>query len=89
VERELARSLLNPKQVNVAVGTAGMAVTHRQTSMSDNNAAAEGPIYVDSGYWAERDQSLSNRDHFMHYLKQAVVLFVDVNTCSADPVTLP
>jgi hypothetical protein len=55
--------------------------------MSDNSAtmapqeclaidgAAEAPVYADSGYWAERDQSLNNGDNFTHYLKQAVVLF--------------
>ena len=87
VERELAGLLLNPEQVNVAMGTAGMAVTNQQTSMSDNSAtmapqeclavdgAAEAPVYADSGYWAERDQSLNNGDNFTHYLKQAVVLF--------------
>jgi PknH-like extracellular domain len=87
VERELAGLLLNPEQVNVAMGTAGMAITNRQTSMSDNTAtmappeclaidgAAEAPVYADSGYWAERDQSLNNGDDFTHYLKQAVVLF--------------
>ena len=87
VERELAGLLLNPEQVNVAMGTAGMSVTNRQTSMSDNSAtmapqeclaidgAAEAPVYADSGYWAERDQSLNNGDNFTHYLKQAVVLF--------------
>ncbi len=87
VERELTGLLLNPDQVNVAIGTTGMAVTHQQASMSDNSAtmappeclaidgAAEAPIYVDSGYWAERDQSLNNGDNFTHYLKQAVVLF--------------
>ena len=87
VERELAGLLLNPEQVNAAMGTAGMTVTNRQTSMSDNSAtmapqeclaidgAAEAPVYADSGYWAERDQSLNNGDKFTHYLKQAVVLF--------------
>ena len=87
VERELAGLLLNPEQVNVAMGTTGMAVTNQQTSMSDSSAimapqeclaidgAAEAPVYADSGYWAERDQSLNNGDKFTHYLKQAVVLF--------------
>ena len=87
VERELAGLLLNPEQVNVAMATAGMAVTNQQTSMSDNSAtmapqeclaidgAAEAPVYADSGYWAERDQSLNNGDDFTHYLKQSVVLF--------------
>ena len=87
VERELAGLLLSPEQVNVAMGTAGMAVTNNQTSMSDNSAtlapqeclaidgAAEAPVYANSGYWAERDQSLNDGDNFTHYLKQAVVLF--------------
>ena len=95
VERELAGLLLNPEQVNVAMGTAGMAVTNQQTSMSDNSAtmapqeclavdgAAEAPVYADSGYWAERDQSLNNGDNFTHYLKQAVVLFPTIEKADA------
>ena len=95
VERELAALLLDPEQVNVAMGTAGMAVTYQQTSMSDNSAtmspqeclaidgAAEAPVYADSGYWAERDQSLNNGDNFTHYLKQAVVLFPSIETAGA------
>ena len=95
VERELAALLLDPEQVNVAMGTAGMAVTYQQTSMSDNSAtmspqeclaidgAAEAPVYADSGYWAERDQSLNNGDKFTHYLKQAVVLFPSIEAASA------
>ena len=95
VERELAGLLLSPEQVNVAMGTAGMAVTNNQTSMSDNSAtlapqeclaidgAAEAPVYANSGYWAERDQSLNNGDNFTHYLKQAVVLFPTVEKAGA------
>ena len=87
VERELAGLLLSPEQVNVAMGAVGMTITNSQTSMSDNSAtmapqeclvidgAAEAPVYVNSGYWAERDQSLNDGDNFTHYLKQAVVLF--------------
>jgi len=87
VERELTGLLLNPDQVNAAMGTTGMAVTSQQAAMSDNSAtmappeclaidgAAEAPVYADSGFWAERDQSLNNGDKFTHYLKQAVVLF--------------
>jgi PknH-like extracellular domain len=87
VERELAELLLSPEQVNVAMGVTGMTVRTTQTSMSDNSAtmappeclavdgAAEGPVYANSGYWAERDQSLNDGDNFTHYLKQAVVLF--------------
>jgi hypothetical protein len=95
VERELAGLLLSPEQVNVAMATAGMAVTNSQTAMSDNSAimapreclaidgAAEAPVYADSGYWAERDQSLNNGDNFTHYLKQAVVLFPTVEKAGA------
>ena len=95
VERELAGLLLNPEQVNVAMGTAGMTVTSTQTSMSDNSAtmapaeclaidgAAEAPVYADSGFRAERDQSLNNGDNFTHYLKQAVVLFPTMEKADA------
>jgi hypothetical protein len=95
VERELVGLLLSPEQVNVAMGTAGMTVTNNQTSMSDNSAtmapqeclaidgAAEAPVYADSGYWAERDQSFNNGDNFTHYLKQAVVLFPCVERVSS------
>jgi hypothetical protein len=90
VERELTGLLLNPDQVNATMGTTGMAVTSQQAAMSDNSAtmappeclaidgAAEAAVYADSGFWAERDQSLNNGDKFTHYLKQAVVLFPTV-----------
>jgi hypothetical protein len=87
VERELASLLLSPEEVNVVMGTAAMTVTDSQSVMTDNSAtmspleclaidgAAEAPVYANSGYWAERDESLNNGDNFTHYLKQAVVLF--------------
>jgi hypothetical protein len=87
VERELGGLLLSPEEVNAAMGTAGMTVTDNQASMSDNSTtmapeeclaidgAAEAAVYANSGYWAERDQSLNDGDNFTHYLKQAVVLF--------------
>ena len=95
VERELAGLLLSPEQVNAAMGATGMAVTNTQTSMSDNSAtmapqeclaidgAAEAPVYANSGFWAERDQSLNDGDNFTHYLKQAVVLFPIVEKAGA------
>jgi hypothetical protein len=95
VERELAELLLSPEQVNAAVGATGMSVTDNQASMSDNSAtmapqeclaidgAAEAPVYANSGYWAERDQSLNDGDNFTHYLKQAVVLFPTVESAGA------
>ena len=95
VERELAGLLLSLEQVNVAMGAVGMTITNSQTSMSDNSAtmapqeclvidgAAEAPVYVNSGYWAERDQSLNDGDNFTHYLKQAVVLFPTVEKAGA------
>ena len=94
VERELAGLLLSPEEVNAAMGT-GMTVTNTQTSMSDNSAtmapqeclaidgAAEAPVYANSGYWAEHDQSLNDGDHFTHYLKQAVVLFPTMEKAGA------
>src|SRR5882757_10027805 len=95
VERELAGLLLSPEQVNAAMGATGMTVTNTQTSMSDNSAtmapqeclaidgAAEAPVYANSGYWAEHDQSLNDGDHFTHYLKQAVVLFPTMEKAGA------
>lgn len=95
VERELAGLLLSPEQVNTAMGATGMTVTNTRTSMSDNSAtlapqdclaidgAAEAPVYANSGYWAERDQSLNDGDNFTHYLKQAVVLFPTVEKAGA------
>jgi PknH-like extracellular domain len=95
VERELAGLLLSPEQVNAAMGATGMTVTNTQTSMSDNSAtmapreclaidgAAEALVYADSGFRAERDQSLNDGDNFTHYLKQAVVLFPLVEKAGA------
>jgi hypothetical protein len=95
VERELAGLLLSAEQVNAAMGATAMAVTHNQTSMSDNSAtmapaeclaidgAAEAVVYADSGSWAQRDQSLNDGDKFAHYLKQAVVLFPTIENAGA------
>jgi hypothetical protein len=95
VERELAELLLSPEQVNAAMGATGMTVTSSQSSMSDNSAtmappeclaidgAAEALVYADSGFRAERDQSLNDGDGFTHYLKQAVVLFPLVEKAGA------
>src|SRR4029079_19354197 len=95
VERELAGLLLSPAQVNVAMGATAMTVTNAQTSMSDNSAtmapseclaidgAEEALVYADSGFRAERDQSLNDGDGFTHYLKQAVVLFPLVEKAGA------
>jgi hypothetical protein len=95
VERELAELLLDPEQVNVAMGATAMTVVKTGTAMSDNSAtmapqeclaidgAAEAPVYANSGYWAERDQSLNDGDKFAHYLKQAVVLFPTVDIARA------
>jgi hypothetical protein len=47
------------------------------------DGAAEAPIYADSGFRAERDQSLNDGDNFAHYLKQAVVLFPLVEKAGA------
>jgi hypothetical protein len=90
VERELDALLLSPADVDVAMGTTGMTVTSAQSAMSDSSetmapheclavdGAAETAVYGNSGYWAERDQSLNDGDDFTHYLKQAVVLFPTV-----------
>ncbi|MDZ4267222.1 MAG: sensor domain-containing protein [Mycobacterium sp.] len=95
VERELASLLLTPEEINAAMGTTGMAVTGSQSAMSDNSTtmsppeclaidgAAEALVYANSGFRAERDESLNNGDDFTHYLKQAVVLFPTVEMAAA------
>lgn len=95
VERELDSLLLSPEEVNVAMGTTGMAVTDSQSAFADNSAtmspleclaidgAAEAAVYANSGYRAKRDESLNNGDDFTHYLKQAVVLFPTVEMAGA------
>ena len=95
VERELPGLLLSPEQLNAAMGATAMTVTNTQTAMSDNSAtmappeclaidgAAEAVVYANSGYWAERDQSLNDGDNFAHYVKQAVVLFPTVEKAGA------
>lgn len=89
-ERELPQLLLRPEQVDAAMGATGMTVTSDQSSMSDNSAtmappeclaidgAAEALVYANTGYRAEREQSLNDGDGFAHYAKQAVVLFPTV-----------
>ncbi len=87
VERELGDVLLSPDEAAAAMGVPAMTVTEAQTAMSDNSAimappeclavdgAAEMAVYANSGYRAERDQSLNDGDGWKHYLKQSVVLF--------------
>lgn len=86
VEREIDDLLLTPGEASLLMA-AQMTVTESKTAMSDNSAimspqeclaidgAAEAPVYANSGFVAERDQSFNNGDTFTHYLKQAVVLF--------------
>jgi len=47
------------------------------------DGAAEARVYANSGFRAERDQSLNDGDNFTHYLKQAVVLFPVVEKAGA------
>jgi len=87
VERELGVLLLSPEQSAATMGVPAMTVIEAQTAMSDNSAimappeclaidgAAELQVYANSGYRAERDQSLNDGEGWKHYLKQSVVLF--------------
>lgn len=87
VERELSDLLLSPERAAAEMGVAAMTVTESQTTMSDHSAimappeclaidgAAELAVYANSGYRAERDQSLNDGEGWKHYLKQSVVLF--------------
>src|SRR5262249_41496908 len=95
VERELAGLLLSPEQVNRAMGSTSMTVVDTESSMADNSAtmappeclaidgAAEASVYADSGFEAERGESLNDGDQFTHYAKQAVVLFPLVDKANA------
>lgn len=87
VERELGELLLAAEQVAATMGAPAMTVIEAQTSMSDNSAimappeclaidgAAEMQVYANSGYQAERDQSLNDGEGWTKYVKQSVVLF--------------
>lgn len=87
VERELPGLLLNPDQINAAMGSNAMSVVKDQATMSDNSStlappeclqlddAGEVTIYANSGSWAEHEQTLNDGDKLAHYLKQVVVLF--------------
>jgi hypothetical protein len=79
--------LLVPEQVNAAMGATEMAVTRTHFAMSDDSTtmepreclaidgSAQAVVYADSGFTAERDQTLQEGDNFTHYVQQAVVLF--------------
>lgn len=87
VERELGELLLSPEEAADEMGVPAMTVTESATAMSDNSAimapveclavdgAAELQVYANSGYQAERDQSLNDGEGWKHYLKQSVVLY--------------
>jgi hypothetical protein len=87
--------LLNPDQVNAAMGATEMAVTKTHTSMSDDSAtmapkeclaidgSAQAQVYAGSGFSAEREQTLQEGDNFTHYGDQAVVLFPSAKQASA------
>ncbi|WP_370499792.1 sensor domain-containing protein [Mycolicibacterium sp. jd] len=87
VERELSELLLSPERAAAEMGVPAMSVIESQTTMSDHSAIMEPPeclaidgaaelsVYADSGYRAERDQSLNDGEGWKHYLKQSVVLF--------------
>ena len=91
----LPNLLLNPEQVNVAMGAADMAVTTTHFEMSDDSAtmepreclaidgAAQAQVYAGSGFTDERDQTLKQGDNFTDYALQAVVLFPSAKQANA------
>ena len=91
----LPKLLLNPEQVNLAMGAADMAVTTTHFGMSDDSAtmepreclvidgAAQEQVYADSGFTAERDQTLKEGDEFTHYVLQAAVLYPSAKQAKA------
>ena len=94
-ERALDGLLLNPEQINAALGAKEMTVTKNHTSMSDDSAtmqprdclaidgSAQAQVYAGSGFTAERDLSLQDGDNFTHYVDQAVVLFATAKQAGA------
>jgi flagellar capping protein FliD len=94
-EPALEGLLLNPDQVNAAMGANGMTVTRTHAKMSDDSAtmapkeclavdgSAQAQSYANSGYTAERDQTLQEGDNFTHYVEQAVVLFPSAKQAGA------
>jgi PknH-like extracellular domain len=87
--------LLSPEQVNTAMGATEMTVAKTHFEMSDDSAtmepkeclavdgSAQAQVYADSGYTAERDQTLQEGDNFTHYVQQAVVLFPSAKQAGA------
>jgi hypothetical protein len=87
--------LLSPEQANAAMGATEMTLTRTHNSMSDDSAtmepkeclaidgSAQAPVYANSGYTAERDQTLQEGDNFTHYVAQAVVLFPSAKQAGA------
>ncbi len=77
--------LLDPDQINTALGTSGMAPTGSFTQMVDDSSAVsdrlclpldavvEQSVYATSGWTAMRRQQVT--DHQTHGVEQAVVLF--------------
>ena len=94
-ETALAGLLLSPEEVNTVMGATEMTVTKTHVSMSDDSAtmepkeclvidgSAQAQVYADSGYTAERDQTLQEGDNFTHYVQQAVVRFPSAEQASA------
>ena len=72
-----------------------MTITKTHFEMSDDSGAmepkeclavdgsAQAQVYANSGYTAERDQTLQEGDNFTHYVQQAVVLFPSAKQAGA------
>ncbi|OBF83834.1 hypothetical protein A5791_25560 [Mycobacterium sp. 852002-51163_SCH5372311] len=88
-EGALKGFLLAPEQINAVMGATDMKVTNSRDTMSDDSAtmspkeclaidgSAQAQVYANSGFMAERDQTLNRQDgnNLTHFAEQAVVLF--------------
>jgi hypothetical protein len=88
-EGALKEFLLAPEQINAAMGATDMKVTNSRNAMSDDSAtmtpkeclaidgSAQAQVYANSGFIAERDQTLNLQegDNLTHFAEQALVLF--------------
>ncbi|BBX38181.1 MULTISPECIES: sensor domain-containing protein [Mycolicibacterium] len=91
----LPQLLLSPEEINAAMAAGEMVVTATGSEMPDDSAtmepqeclaidgAVQAPVYAGSGFTDEHDVTLSETENFVHYARQAVVLYTDAEQAKA------
>ena len=94
-EAALDGLLLSPDQINTAMGSTGMTVSHTRSVMDDDSARVPdqacrpldgpliAPVYAGSGWSAFREQVLSEPGTWTHRVDQGVVLFSSAHDAAA------